>query len=390
MRFIMLLLPALSLISCNDIQTTSCTNNEKTNTCHPVATQPNANFKIIKETQTQIKVVSDLADQADEFQFEWYFDDQSHFDDRPSLDYLYSNLGTYNISLTVTNSEGISQTSTQTIEITNTKPIASIVVRYEPLKLTLDAQLSQDELPLTFIWKVGEEELTGQSVEYIFSESGDIEVELTATDYFGESDSITRTITVSDTPNIDPIAIIRVEQHNHLMNLIGSYSYDPDKDFLTYEWQLNGEVFSTEGKFYYEIPTAGEHNLTLSVFDGETYVQESEIINVTDTQRNDTDLLLYETSKEIIGKCTSCHDDGRLSISQATDLEILAQDLKNYIQISSATALINFPSETNGYKHSGYRFIAGQDRYVNPGALLSTHQQQIWSELITKLAEQTL
>jgi len=134
---------------------------------------------------------------------------------------------------------------------------------------------------------------------------------------------------------------------------------------------LKGNVISTQVQFYYEFTSPGIHLITLDVFDGEISVSTKQIINVIDIQRKHYDLMLFQTSKELVSTCSSCHDDGILHITDHQNLRTLATYLKDCIASRSAMLLINVSSETNGVAHSGYRFMAGQGRFADANKQLS-------------------
>jgi len=348
---------------------------------------PSADFEITRLEQNQISVKPVKTNTTDDFIYEWHFGDQSMVVTNMAHTHTYSETGSFDITLQVRHIDGLSANTTQTVTITNTPPIADFFVRYAPLTLKLNAQTSQDETTLSYLWTIQNDQLTGQSIEYLFTQTGNVDVTLTVTDVFGLSHSSTQTLNVSNNENSAPQAFIASQQNNHLVKLIGTNSFDIDKDYLSYEWQLEDNIISTQGNVYYEFEQPGEHVVTLTIFDGNTYVKTTEMFTVTNSERNIYDLALYQNAIEIAGRCTGCHSRGSFYITDTNNLTILRNDLTDYIRNVSAHALIGFPSETNGFVHSGYRFIAGQDRFVEGGVRIEEDELPAWENLVNLLDE---
>jgi len=93
---------------------------------------------------------------------------------QPDYIYGYSSAGDFNVTLTVTNSDGYSDFSTVLIKNINEAPVIHFVSRCEPLKLILDAKLSQNESlsSLTFLWTIAGNKIEGNPLSIIFQIRG--------------------------------------------------------------------------------------------------------------------------------------------------------------------------------------------------------------------------
>ncbi|NRB78123.1 MAG: PKD domain-containing protein [Saccharospirillaceae bacterium] len=344
MRFLLGFLVTFTLLSCTSDQNSACLTSIpqtiNTTNCLVLDTQleitlPDATFELTQISPSQINV--SVINPKTNHTYQWDFGDKTTTQDQANYIYSYTAAGDFNVSLTVSNSDGFFDFATVLIKNINEAPSINFVTRYEPLKLILNAQSQSETLSeLTYLWTIEGNETAGESIEYILDNPGQVEVKLSVTDIFGISNTISKTLNVTDSENTAPQGYIVVYQDNHLVKLIGSNSFDTDKDHLTYQWEFEGKVISTQAQFYYEFSTAGNHLIKLNVFDGEISTAVEQMISVIDSQKQDYDLILFQTSKEIISTCSSCHDDGILHITDYKNLSTLADDLKDYIRSRSA------------------------------------------------------
>ncbi|BCE02487.1 PKD domain-containing protein [Marinicellulosiphila megalodicopiae] len=376
MRFILIFISVLVFTSC-----------EEQNTANLVPTTADADFKLIWENQNTLTVVPVNTTEDMPFTYQWDFGDQSMVNTNYSATHRFESVGEYNVQLIISNANNQTKTTSQTILIENTPPQANFTVRYEPFTAAFDATVSVDENQLSFLWKVLDDELSGESIDYIFNQTGTYAIELTVTDVFGQTDSIIKNITITDQLNTDPKIFIASQQDNHLVQLIATNSYDEDFDYLTFEWLINNEVID-EPKLYYQFPEAGEYTVQLTGFDGQSYVSVEKIFTVKDPKPvNDYDLALYQVSIEIAGRCTGCHSSGDFAVTDYRNLDQLATDFKDYMSLRSATALIGFPTETEGFVHSGVRFIAGRDMLIEANVRIDESELPLWRDLVLMLEQ---
>ncbi|HMR01488.1 MAG TPA: PKD domain-containing protein, partial [Candidatus Gracilibacteria bacterium] len=134
--------------------------------------------------------------------YKWDFGDGSSNANTRTATHVYSESGTYEVVLTVTDQEGITAESTQsiTIEIPESAPIASIetvpapngdgddvVQGTVPLEIAFDASGSQDpdNNIVDYKWDFdgdGTEDAAGQQTTFVYKESGVFNATLTVTD----------------------------------------------------------------------------------------------------------------------------------------------------------------------------------------------------------------
>lgn len=101
--------------------------------------------------------------------------------------------------------------------------------------------------------------------------------------------------------------IIYLYENNSLTFYVEAEDNDEgDEEALTYLWMLGNETLSTieEGEHYFNFDMSGDHELTLSVSDGELEVTRSWTLKVLNTNRmpevDDLSVTLYETEELIL------------------------------------------------------------------------------------------
>lgn len=185
-------------------------------------------------------------------------------------------LGTFNVTLTVT--DIYTDTAVDWVEITilNNDPVADAGVSQGTLKgeYTLDGSGSSDSdgnvvnYTWTF-WDGGLEEIYGVAPTYDFQNQGDFPILLTITDNDGGTDTSTTWVNITW---LYPIADAGVSQAGlkGYYTLDGSGSSDPDGVVLNYTWNFNydgtpTEIYLTYPMFNFII--LGDYEITLTIRD---------------------------------------------------------------------------------------------------------------------------
>ena len=161
--------------------------------------------------------------------------------------------GTYQVSLTVQDDDGASDTTSQTIQVgpTNLPPTAAF--SFSPANpavnawVQFDASASSDSDGSigSYSWNFGDGSSgTGAVAWHRFSASGTYQVTLTVQDDDGAQDSTSRSIVVG-TAQQPPVAAFTISPTNPTVGqpilLNGQSSYDPDGTIVSYLWDLNGD-----------------------------------------------------------------------------------------------------------------------------------------------------
>ncbi len=134
------------------------------------------------------------------------------------VDHIYETVGVYTVTLTITDSDGVTTKTTSAITITNAIPVATFTKSAETIKVgetvVFDASQSSDSdgTITTYSWNFGDgNTATGITTENTYSEQGTYTVTLTITDNNGDSSSFTANITVeTEATSLDLISIVGI------------------------------------------------------------------------------------------------------------------------------------------------------------------------------------
>ncbi len=197
--------------------------------------------------------------------------------------YTFTTVGTYTVTLTVTDEEGLNDTDSMIIVVNdpniNDAPVAvaeaTPISGDSPLEVAFDGSASSDDLAIeNYTWDFGDGTSSNEiSPTKIFTLVGEYTVVLTVTDEEGlmGTDSLLITVTEPDA-NEAPIAIINIDLSTGEAPLevtfTGSDSTD-DVGVVTYSWDFGDGGSSTEADPIYIFDTVGTYNVVLTVTDGE-------------------------------------------------------------------------------------------------------------------------
>jgi len=190
-------------------------------------------------------------------------------------------------------SEGTTPPVSPVIE--NQSPTASFTADptsgVAPLEVAFNASNSSDSdgTIVSYAWDFKDGETgNGETISHTFSSIGSYNVMLTVTDNDGATDSITKTINVTETLNQSPIASFTADPTFGVAPLEvafnASNSSDPDGSITSYAWDFkdgetgNGETIS------HTFSSIGSYNVMLTVTDNDGATDLiTKTINVTET-----------------------------------------------------------------------------------------------------------
>ncbi len=209
--------------------------------------------------------------------------------------HVYPTMGTYTVTLTVTDNNGLMDSDTAIVIVTTglIPPIADAgidrsVVVGNSINFDGSGSTDADGTIVNYQWDFGDGNTgTGVNTNHIYLAIGTYTVTLTVTDNDGLQDTDTAIITVLDTTSQPPIANAGSDQNgivSQVLTFDGSNSNDPDGTIVNYVWDFgDGSPVSngiTTTHFY---STVGTYTVTLTVTDNDG-LMDSGVAIVTITQ----------------------------------------------------------------------------------------------------------
>ena len=208
----------------------------------------------------------------------WDFDDGGNTSTEADPQYTFTQAGNYDVSLTVEDADGNTDTNSITIMVTapvNEPPVAVAEATptsgSAPLEVTFTGSNSTDDGTIvSYFWDFKD---GGSSNEadpvYTFNAGGTYDVELTVTDDGGLEDTDIITITV-DATNLPPTAVAEADPTSGMapltVNFTGSNSTD-DVGIVSYSWDFDDGNSSTDADPTHVFTDPGTYVVELTVED---------------------------------------------------------------------------------------------------------------------------
>ena len=224
--------------------------------------------------------------------YEWDFDGDGRFDDGTGdiVDYEFTQEGSYDVTLRVTDNNGNATTATQTIEAGSigglraiiTAPLSEGEAYYINEEYEFDGSLSQISTGAIskYTWDFGDGSVnvSTRNVTHEYSAAGTYDLTLTVLDKNGNSDETileVKVIEEGEAPvakiTSDPSAVSGVISGSVPLEVSfdAGDSTDPEDDIVDYEWDFNndGEVDETGDKITYTFEVMGTYETRLMTTD---------------------------------------------------------------------------------------------------------------------------
>ncbi len=253
-------------------------------TVSPALESPVASFTENATTAFTVEVIHFDASESNDpdgtiESYFWDFGDGTNASDA-TVDHPYADDGTYTVTLTVTDDDGLTGSDTATKIIENRPPVALFtqsLTTVETGKTTTFYAGDSYDLDGTIVsyqWNFDDGTVvteTDLSITHVYDDDGSYTVTLTVTDDDGATNSESITKTVLNRP---PIALfiqnattVNVEE---AILFDASNSSDPDGDIVEYVWDFGGERAPVKGMTVdYVYHEAGNYTVTLNVTDND-------------------------------------------------------------------------------------------------------------------------
>jgi PKD repeat protein len=258
------------------------------NTPPPENTAPVANFAVPSCTiDVPCDFVSTSTDDAEVTEWSWDFDGDGNPDrNTANASFTYTTAGTFDVSLTVHDAQGLSQTKTSSITIApvnpaNTPPTAAFTYTCTAVDCSFTST-STDAAPgtiATYAWDFGDgspnADVNSPSHSYIVTVPTDFTVTLTVTDNEGGTGVTTQTITVTPAapPNTPPTAGFTYTCTTTNCHFTSTSTDVAPGTIATYAWNFgdgspSGSVSNPSHTYAVVNPTT-DFTVTLTVTDNE-------------------------------------------------------------------------------------------------------------------------
>ena len=207
-----------------------------------------------------------------------------------SPNHTYLHTGDYTVTLTVTDNQGGTNTSSRQIHVTNTPPSASFTASTDGLNVTVDGSASSDPdgsiASYDWNWGDGSAHDSGVSPSHTYAGSGTDTITLTVTDTDGGTATIQHDVHPS--VNQPPVASFTDSEAGLKASYDGSASHDTDGGTISsYAWDFGdgGQSSAASPNHTYSAP--GDYTVALTVTDNQGGKDtSSRQIHVTNTAPN--------------------------------------------------------------------------------------------------------
>lgn len=211
--------------------------------------------------------------------YHWDFGD-GNTGEGVTVSHTYVDDGSYNVTLTVSDNEGATDSADATKVVLNRQPLASFAESAETVyvgeTISFDASESSDPdgTVISYFWEFGDGTTgDGLIVQHAYSQNGTYTVTLTVTDDDGtiNTASALKTVLVEIVPNQKPVASFTESAETvyagEEITFNAAESYDPDGTIVSYRWNFGDRTTSTVINVSHSYSESGTYTVTLTVTD---------------------------------------------------------------------------------------------------------------------------
>ena len=261
------------VVACNT-NTTSIAEPDPNKPTTPEAPEPNqapeASFQVNANFLTIEFDASSSTDADGEIEsYSWEYGDNATGSGK-TTEHTYKKEGTYDITLTVTDDDGVTSSSTQELTVSpfNQPPTAQFTLEVNDLTVKLDASESfdSDGNIETYNWDYGDGiQDAGIKAEHVYAEAGSYIIKLTVTDFQGAINTLSEEVIVG--ANQPPGAEFSYERNFLTVTFDASASKDSDGTITEYNWNFGDGNTAQGQQVKHSYQQAGNYKVKLVVLD---------------------------------------------------------------------------------------------------------------------------
>ncbi|MET3811360.1 PKD domain-containing protein [Arthrobacter sp. UYEF3] len=207
--------------------------------------------------------------------YAWDFGDGSAPGNGATAQHSYSAAGTYNVTLTVTDDKGATNTAANLVTLAspNQPPAAAFTSSSADLTASFDASGSSDPdgTVASYAWDFGDNSAAGSGVapSHPYTAAGTYQVALSVTDDKGATNSVTHAVTVA-APNKPPVAAFTSSSSGLTASFNAAGSSDSDGTIASYAWDFgDGSAAGSGATPSHAYAAAGSYQVKLVVTDNQ-------------------------------------------------------------------------------------------------------------------------
>ena len=236
--------------------------------------------------------------------YSWYFGD-GNVATGVSASHSYAAVGTYSVTLTVTDDDGATDSKTAYVVVENRLPVAIVsasattVGKGQTISFDASSSYDVDGTIVSYFWDFGDGiYATGVTAIHSYISAGQYVVILTVTDDDGAIDTASVTIIVR---NVAPVAQFTESSKTVYVNdevtFDASTSYDPDGTIVSYVWDFGDGTTATGVIVSHTYPENGFYVVTLTVTDNDGATNS---VSLTKVAMNNQPVALFTLAPDTI------------------------------------------------------------------------------------------